>query len=560
MGESTGSLPFPRWQIAVALGATGVVGLGYWYLRQQSTQSKRNALINNINSVSIEDVQQDPVDESPLQKAQRLKNEGNLHFKKGHYKEAIDMYNKAISECPEGSDSDLSTFYQNRAAAHEQLKEWEIVIEDCSSALKLNVKYEKALYRRAKAYEILKDWENCLDDITAVCLIQGFQNQNALQMADRALKELGKKRASDAMKTRQPQLASKQFIKTYFTSFSQDPVYKFLMKTDEPMGEGELKGFLKAKMLFATEKFDDIIAACTEEINSSESESKYIFESLSLRSAFYMLCGRQQDALDDMNTIINSNDVDEKIKINSIIKRASLYMQRGDIETSLADFQKAAELGPEIADVYHHRGQIYLLMERNNEARDDFDKAVKLNPNFAIAVVQKCYAYYRFALMSQDIELLMKVMEDFRKCTEKFNTCSEAYVLYGQVLAERQEYEQADALYVKAIELEPKNATILVHRGLLHLQWKGTVESAIDLMKQAVKLDNKCEFAYETLATVEVQRGNLVIAIDLFNNAINLARTETEMSHLYSLRDAAVSQLKVTTRLGLGQMLNKMGA
>lgn len=47
-------------------------------------------------------------------------------------------------------------------------------------------------------------------------------------------------------------------------------------------------------------------------------------------------------------------------------------------------------------------------------------------------------------------------------------------------------------------------------------------------------------------------RGNLVIAIDLFNKAIELARSEMEMTHLFSLRDAAASQLKVTTRLGIG--------
>lgn len=37
-------------------------------------------------------------------------------------------------------------------------------------------------------------------------------------------------------------------------------------------------------------------------------------------------------------------------------------------------------------------------MEKSTEARKDFEKAVTLNPNFAIAVVQKCYADYRFVI------------------------------------------------------------------------------------------------------------------------------------------------------------------
>lgn len=52
-------------------------------------------------------------------------------------------------------------------------------------------------------------------------------------------------------------------------------------------------------------------------------------------------------------------------------------------------------------------------------------------------------------------------------------------------------------------------------------------------------------------------RGNLLVAIDLFNKAIELARTELEMTHLFSLRDAAASQLRVTTKLNIGPQLLK---
>lgn len=89
---------------------------------------------------------------------------------------------------------------------------------------------------------MIKDWENALDDVTSVCLLQNFGNQSALLMADRVLKELGKKNASIAMKNRKPIIPSTNFIKTYFASFSEDPVYKMLLETTEPLGQGELKG------------------------------------------------------------------------------------------------------------------------------------------------------------------------------------------------------------------------------------------------------------------------------------------------------------------------------
>lgn len=557
--NSGGSIPFPKWQIALALGATGAIGLGYWYLRQQSksvTAQKPN--LKDAKSLSIEDkvASDEKGEETPFRLSQKYKNEGNVQFKKGKFDEAIGFYNKAIEICPKDQHLDLATYYQNRAAAYEQLKKWSSVIADCTVALEHNGKYEKALFRRAKAYEAIKDWENCLDDITAVCLLQSFQNQNALILADRVLKELGKQHAAEAMKNKKPILPSKQFIKTYFMSFSEDPVYKLLLNTEQPIGDSP-SGFLKAKISFATENFEDIIPACTEEINSSESESHYIFEALSLRASFYLLSGSHQLALDDFKTVIDASDADVKLCVNTLIKRASLHMQLEQPAECLEDFAKAVELAPNISDIYHHRGQINLLMDNTEEARSDFDKAVELNPNFAIAVVQKCYADYRYAMLTQNGDMLIKSLTSFLNATKQFSGYSEVFVLYGQVLTERQEYAEAEKTFIKALEIEPNNATILVHRGLLALQWTTDMKKAIDLISSAIELDEKCEFAYETLGTIEVQRGNLLIAIDLFNKAIGLARTENEMTHLFSLRDAAISQLKVTTKLGIGPQLLK---
>ncbi|XP_050308004.1 mitochondrial import receptor subunit TOM70 [Anthonomus grandis grandis] len=546
MVSSGGGLSSLKWQIALGLGAAGAVGIAYWYLRSSKTQS--------LQSLEKSPIEQE---ETPFQRAQRYKTEGNELFKRGKYDEAIASYNKAIEIIPEEYKTDLSMYYQNRAAAYEQLKKWSAVIADCGKAIDLNQKYEKALYRRAKALEMTKDWENALDDVTALCLIQNFGNQNVLMMADRVLKELGRKNASEAVRTRKHIIPSKNFIKTYFASFSEDPVYKKIMETTDPLGQGELKGFLKAKLAFATEKYEEIIPACTEELNLSESESNFKAEARSLRASFYFLTGQFKEAVEDLTNNIESDSADLKIKVNALIKRSSIYMQTEKLDECLNDFDKAEILGPDNSDVFHHRGQVLLLMEKTEEARADFQKAVKLNPNFPIAVVQKCYTDYRHAMQSQDIGVLMKSLQDFREAILKFPNCPETYILFAQVQTERQEFQEAEELYQKAMKVDENNASVYVHRGLLMLQWKGDIENAVRLMRQAISIDEKCEFAYETLGTVEVQRGNLVIAIELFNKAIGLARSEMEMIHLFSLRDAAASQLKVATKLGIGLQLMK---
>lgn len=112
-------------------------------------------------------------------------------------------------------------------------------------------------------------------------------------------------------------------------------------------------GFLKAKLAFATEKYEEVIPACTEELNFSESESTYKIEALSLRASFYFLTGQFKEALDDLTAIIETKDADVLIRVNSLIKRASIYMQTDNIQDCLLDFDSAASLGPNVSGILY---------------------------------------------------------------------------------------------------------------------------------------------------------------------------------------------------------------
>lgn len=111
---------------------------------------------------------------------------------------------------------------------------WKEVVQDCSQAVEMNPRYVKALFRRAKALEKLDNKKECLEgkklhfilvdcsvywfwfcwffnllgfisyfcwvDVTAVCILEGFQNQQSMLLADKVLKQLGKEKAKDKYK------------------------------------------------------------------------------------------------------------------------------------------------------------------------------------------------------------------------------------------------------------------------------------------------------------------------------------------------------------------------
>ena len=62
---------------------------------------------------------------------------------------------------------------------------------------------------------------------------------------------------------------------------------------------------------------------------------------------------------------------------------------------------------------------------------------------------------------------------------------------------------------MSAAKVDPSNANVFVHRGILALQARTDIAGARELIQKAIKIDPKCEFAYETLGTLEVIHINL---------------------------------------------------
>jgi len=662
----------PKWALAAAAGGVVALGLAYYVLsapddnsakkskRKKDKLSKKGADDSKSNSttttpekaidktskkeehkVSVEDVGEDEEEmpQDPLAKAMSCKNKGNKYFRGGRYELAIKCYTEAIDLCPKAKKSDLSTFYQNRAAAYEQLEKSESVLSDCNEAIRLNDRYVKALERRAKVQRksatsalsnlkkkiedmqestipeessvtktVVDQLRMALEDMTAVCILEGFQKQEHLMLVDSILKELGRSEARLIFLNRKPAMSSSHFIDQYFTTFESDPIIQKSnnLSISEDSIES-LMGLDKALYYLNTKKYDFIIESCNEEIdenqsnedqpsdenhlemngkNESEDEgisaddsqkdsllnvgsgdhplpdvrketrSARVAEAKLLRATFYILSKQQEKAFDDLENIIENESASPKVRANALIKRASLFIQRckdpqQDSLLSFKDFEKAIEIDPNNADVYHHRGQVNLLTEQIDKAISDFDKALEINPEFPIAYVQKLYTDYRAALEKNDQERIKNVINSFEQAVEKFPDCVETYALFAQVLCDQQNFEKADSYYEQAIKVDPSNANLLVHRGLVMLQWKGDVNTARSYIRKALELDKKCEFAYETLGTVEVQSGNLSAAIELFDSAIPLANTELEMGHICGLKSAAVAQTTVSGRLGI---------
>ena len=59
-------------------------------------------------------------------------------------------------------------------------------------------------------------------------------------------------------------------------------------------------------------------------------------------------------------------------------QRASLFMSVGNLQSAVNDFTTAIELDPQYADAYTRRGMMYTLLDKEDEATQDFDRTVQL--------------------------------------------------------------------------------------------------------------------------------------------------------------------------------------
>jgi len=86
---------------------------------------------------------------------------------------------------------------------------------------------------------------------------------------------------------------------------------------------------------------------------------------LLLRATFYLLLGEHDAAIQDFESILNSEDASDDVRINALIKRAALYVQLENPDMTFKDFDLAISINPSYSDIYHHRGQVLRILTLN---------------------------------------------------------------------------------------------------------------------------------------------------------------------------------------------------
>ena len=185
----------------------------------------------------------------------------------------------------------------------------------------------------------------------------------------------------------------------------------------------------------------------------------------------------------------------------SCTKDAAFYVSRGNdyakkdrYDEAISNYNKALEINPRYALAYCDRGAAYAKKGHYDEAISDFTKALEINPKFAGAHHNRGLTYGRKGQYDEAIS-------DFTKALEINPKFAEAHYYRGFTYFKKGQYDEAISDFNKAIDIDPKDAVAYAFRGDAY-QEKARYKEAMSDYSKAIEIDSKHVLAYNSLAWV----------------------------------------------------------
>ena len=234
-----------------------------------------------------------------------------------------------------------------------------------------------------------------------------------------------------------------------------------------------------------------------------------------MRGHEYYLTSKYARAVQDYSTII-----DRKLQgyntFEVFYKRGLAYAEFGMNKEALVDFDKVVKLYPQFNYGYFYRGSSYWHLGEYDKAIVDFTTAIHLDSKDLHSYFNRglCYqsekeydkaladfskviqldpnfdeAYNQVAMTTYYKGNWVEAEKSFNEYINKFSGLSHAYYNRGMFYTERKEYKKALLDFDYCVQLNPKDGEAHFQKALILLEMQKQSE-ACDALKQALKAGN----------------------------------------------------------------------
>lgn len=185
-------------------------------------------------------------------------------------------------------------------------------------------------------------------------------------------------------------------------------------------------------------------------------------------------CAMPSVEISNLNSekILSPEETEMRRRAHIRLELAASYFDSGKITVALDEINKSLATDPSYADAYNLRGLIYMRLNNNIQAEENFRRALKEHPN-------------NFGILHNYAWLLCQ-QKKYAEADAQFNRVltSAAYTSRSKTLMTQGlcriragEKEEAEKSFIKAHELDPGNQIVAYHLASLLLQ-RGEISRA----------------------------------------------------------------------------------
>lgn len=198
----------------------------------------------------------------------------------------------------------------------------------------------------------------------------------------------------------------------------------------------------------------------------------------------------------------------------NLIVRAYWLRLRGHYDASLQTLNFAMKKTPSDPEIFYQRGLTYIKLNRLEDALNDFDSSIILNPNNASAWGERGHV----KLMIKDFQ---GAIYDYEKSVSIYNKSPQAF--YNLALAYDKSGNKITAIkyYTNALNLNPNYIEALMNRGIARFDVKD-FSGAITDFSTFITLKPQNPLIYVLRANAYDEIGNKQLAMADYQKAIEL--------------------------------------
>ena len=223
-------------------------------------------------------------------------------------------------------------------------------------------------------------------------------------------------------------------------------------------------------------------------IDTSTYKHRLTPDDLLIRGTLHLFRCQYKLALVDFESTTKHKNSNDSHKLYALIQMAVCHTQDYQIELGQLRYAAAEQLKPENSDLFYHRAQLQLGLGRLQTAIEYFEKAIKFNPNHALAQAYLTTVKFQFFNYHSgaDASIIEGIADEFAEKISRFPGNAEIFAQYGNFELHRKNFEQAISLYDKCYEVDGSNANALCQKASAFIHG-GKVVEGLTLLTDIVR-------------------------------------------------------------------------